>query len=659
MKPFEVEIFDRRYKFRYNALIDKSDFSYKYDALNAEKNNITIQDDITIRKTAQAGTAGDRTVCISDYIRIIGDNIEVSGVIIKIEKKNNATVITYSDLSWLFDHELLINTDEITKTYIEDYLKRLLLQEFSTTSDNSQKIYGLSVTASTHTVGTFDYCNRGEEKTVINLYKDYILPAFQNYLVLTKITLDISNETISVNIQKANESSVKVIEGGLKNVIADNYTLRQDGDEINKVTLYDINNDAYTPYNYYLHQDSTFDTSDSNRLIPVNNKVEKFDTGVITEEGFWEEANNALGIIQNLIQYNGDLSVSQMQTLQDAFDVIYPYFKVGFDQKIRTSGWFEDKADFVYNGSSATPPWYPIFSVPTPGSSIITDPLYPNYSAKYKALSDWYDDNALKTPDSDGNLFYTFKFTTKTTSISQSNLDFRTAIHGTLPPSNIYGSVDGYYVSEGAPAEVVNVVTSNSGPFSFKKDGTTVQHRSTNGSLVTITTWSPTLNEAYSHLHIKLPYVVDVKGGQRSLSQDPEHVYDYYVSSVSAIQGYVNIAVSYSDLTSAINTYKNTAQYQADYAAYRARMTNQLIDAYVSKEFATTKFKNVIELSFVISDSLVNPLTMNISQVVEIIKDGKSYNSVLTGREIKAGMVKLIFGMIRLDLTKILNMKGV
>ena len=60
-----------------------------------------------------------------------------------------------------------------------------------------------------------------------------------------------------------------------------------------------------------------------------------------------------------------------------------------------------------------------------------------------------------------------------------------------------------------------------------------------------------------------------------------------------------------------------------------------------------------------VSDTLVNPLTMDISQIVEIIKDGKSYNSVLTGREIKPGIVKLIFGMIRLDLTKILNMKGV
>ena len=79
----------------------------------------------------------------------------------------------------------------------------------------------------------------------------------------------------------------------------------------------------------------------------------------------------------------------------------------------------------------------------------------------------------------------------------------------------------------------------------------------------------------------------------------------------------------------------------------------------MTKQFATTKFKNVIELSFMATDSMINPLTMNISQIVEIIKDGKSYNSVLTGREIKNGLVKLIFGMIRLDLTKILNMKGV
>ena len=56
---------------------------------------------------------------------------------------------------------------------------------------------------------------------------------------------------------------------------------------------------------------------------------------------------------------------------------------------------------------------------------------------------------------------------------------------------------------------------------------------------------------------------------------------------------------------------------------------------------------------------MIKPLDMNIGQVVNIIHEGVSYNSILSGKQIKNGLVTLIFGTIRLELTKILNMKGV
>ena len=85
---------------------------------------------------------------------------------------------------------------------------------------------------------------------------------------------------------------------------------------------------------------------------------------------------------------------------------------------------------------------------------------YFNCFVKYKALDDWYSDSALMTPDGDGNLFYTYKFNSKTTTISSSNLDFRTPIKGyeagtpVIPPGSW-----GYAHTDEQPAEVVNVVT--------------------------------------------------------------------------------------------------------------------------------------------------------------------------------------------------------
>ena len=53
-------------------------------------------------------------------------------------------------------------------------------------------------------------------------------------------------------------------------------------------------------------------------------------------------------------------------------------------------------------------------------------------------------------------------------------------------------------------------------------------------------------------------------------------------------------------------------------------------------------------------DTLVRPESLEFGQTVRIISDGVSYTSILTGRE-KGAFTKLIFGTVRLDLTKILR----
>jgi hypothetical protein len=53
-------------------------------------------------------------------------------------------------------------------------------------------------------------------------------------------------------------------------------------------------------------------------------------------------------------------------------------------------------------------------------------------------------------------------------------------------------------------------------------------------------------------------------------------------------------------------------------------------------------------------DALIHPEQMEFGQVVKIISDGTEYTSILTAREI-GQTVKLIFGTVRLDLTKILR----
>lgn len=137
-----------------------------------------------------------------------------------------------------------------------------------------------------------------------------------------------------------------------------------------------------------------------------------------------------------------------------------------------------------------------------------------------------------------------------------------------------------------------------------------------------------------------------------------------YTDGYSTITGSINdtdcIPFDLSAANKAVSAYKNTAEYQAEIAdAIRSASTQESVRAKAVAEFAKNKYSNLIELTVKADDTMINPMDLEIGQTVNIIHEGVSYNSILSGKEIKGGLVKLIFGTIRLELTKILNMKGV
>jgi hypothetical protein len=74
-------------------------------------------------------------------------------------------------------------------------------------------------------------------------------------------------------------------------------------------------------------------------------------------------------------------------------------------------------------------------------------------------------------------------------------------------------------------------------------------------------------------------------------------------------------------------------------------------------KFSSLAYSNLIELTMENGDGLVKPDELEFGQEVEIISDGVSYRSILTGRE-RGKNTKLIFGTVRLNLTKILRRSG-
>lgn len=66
-------------------------------------------------------------------------------------------------------------------------------------------------------------------------------------------------------------------------------------------------------------------------------------------------------------------------------------------------------------------------------------------------------------------------------------------------------------------------------------------------------------------------------------------------------------------------------------------------------------WKNLIELQFYENDALVQPKKMEIGKLAVVKHRGVLYSSMITGKKYDSGMISLIFGKIRNDLTKILK----
>lgn len=68
--------------------------------------------------------------------------------------------------------------------------------------------------------------------------------------------------------------------------------------------------------------------------------------------------------------------------------------------------------------------------------------------------------------------------------------------------------------------------------------------------------------------------------------------------------------------------------------------------------FSSADYDNLIELTMSAEDSLYSPMLLSIGQKATVISDNNSYQSILSGFTIDNSSMTLIFGIIRVDLTK-------
>ena len=590
MKPYEIEIFDRHYNFRSNALVDSESFSYAYDALSVDKSTLSIpKGKITVREQAESGSESDNTVACSDYIRILSDDNEYIGVIVNVDEDDIYTTLTYEPLHSLLNHEVMIIADDIKHTYIETYIENLLTQEFINNGDTLQNIPNLTITTTSTTGGIMDYNDTSDVYVIINLLNDLIYPAFREYLIRTDISIDFSAKTLNVTIGEISEDSVTV-ESDLDNIVSKNFTIRKASSMVNKLSLFDTKNYSLAEYDFYLHpSDYSFDqVNNSDRFFPVVNQVADFDSDSITEDAFLEVANESIRAINKYADIGRDLSDAELAELSQALTNFLPYLKA----------------------SKTSSEWQDYFKeVGTAFNDLIWLQWYGFAGNGFQPVASYQD------LEEEGSQHYYFGNAAESVTGPYTTIAYKQM-------QNVSGLKSTYSVYPEPSA-----VTAGWGTSSFSGD--LYYNTNTHASFVTQVTYRLWTN-----------WNGDI------------HTWNL-VSNVY-------MPITPSIISSALNAYKQTAEFKAAFAAYKAQNFSAIISGYAKKVFKTSKYQNLIELTTSPDDSMIKPLEMPIGQVVNIIHDGTSYNSILSGREIqKNGLVKLIFGTIRLELTKILNMKGI
>ena len=674
MKPYEVEIFDRHFNFRTNLLMEPSDFNYNIDSLTVEKSSFSVKKDmVTVREFAESGSEGDGSISCSDYIRIITNEREYPGVITEIEEDRNTYKITYSSIYKLLDHEILITVDDIKSTNIETYIKQLITDEFINAEDEFQIIDGLTVLSTSATKGTFDFNDTDDVYTVINLLTDLIYPAFREYLIYTDLSIDFSSKSIDATIGEIASNEI-TIESDLSNIIDKNVTIRKSTDEKNKMTLYDTAEYSLVPYNYYLHpSDYSFDQINDreDRFYPVNNAVYQFDSDAITDEEYFLIANQNARTLNKYVEIERVLTANEHNLLSSAVSELLPFIRKSktddeweaytrsaaqkYMRYIVNNGcnWDGTLDESGYGGPYVFESWEDMVEgAQEPFAVAINEQAIQIESVDY-----YIEDSRPSTPEDDDYIKLPQEGEHITQYDGSGGYVWRTHVNGEVDRNGFKYYSKGYRYSYSSFVKEKEIQIKSIPSTASNILGAWVQSSTVETVYKDSDNWagggkkfcSGTKVSKGSHVYMRFHFSCSV-GVTYGDPGDPQ---------IGSMTFFYNVPIDKSYLSSVFQQYRETDEFKREYAAYKAANFASILDGYAKRLFKTSKYKNLIELTVKKDDSMIKPLEMEIGQVVNVIHEGVSYSSVLTGKEISKGLVKLIFGTIRLDLTKILNMKGV
>ena len=258
MQPFNVEIFDRDFNLVQHYNVGSID--YKYDYLSTVENSVFV--------------AFNANVQTGHYIRIINNTDSYFGYISAIavnEEVQGFSEIKFKPFITLFDASILFDTTlQGSATTLEQMIADYITAYWINNTDTDQNITGLEVETISSTSGwgfhiTSD--QKGLNKAIINFMTSIIRRSMTKYQVGLYAQPDFLNKKITIQIGVKAQGTF-FIEADLPNVVEKSIIINESSQDMNKLIIYD-QADLVTNVIYYKHPDGTYDTSDTNRIVPV------------------------------------------------------------------------------------------------------------------------------------------------------------------------------------------------------------------------------------------------------------------------------------------------------------------------------------------------------------------------------------------------------
>jgi hypothetical protein len=259
MQPYNVEIFDRNFNLIQHSNVGT--LEYKYDYLSIVENSVLIEFNENVEK--------------GNYIHLINDVDDYFGVICAIqvnEKQQGYSEIKYRPFISLFDSQIIFDTDlQGSSTTLERAIGDIITSYWINNSDIEQNIPGLTVqTISDTSSWGFHIASDVKELhyTNINFMETIIKRSLTKYRVGLYAIPNYTAKTIVLQIGVKSLDTTFNIEADLPSVMEKSVIINENSEDVNKLYVYD-QTDMQTNVIYYKHTDGTYDTSDTDRIVPV------------------------------------------------------------------------------------------------------------------------------------------------------------------------------------------------------------------------------------------------------------------------------------------------------------------------------------------------------------------------------------------------------